>query len=267
MLEYYLSPLQFDEYLEMKGKKPEMLPLHDIFKMKKRYVEDTEEFLRKGSFPEIIHMDKKMAINYIRTSTIEKIVFDDIPYTFHIEYPSKLYDLLKLCATNYSHLFTEVNFAEAIQISRHALSDHLLYLQKAYLVDVLYPKGSFQKALKKQKKIFVKTASIYNALSESPAIGQAVETAVHDKIDDRKTMFYRDAQKREVDFISNLPIEVKYQSTITTRDIENLLYYMKRYKAKEGLVITKDLFDEKEIEGKTIRYIPLDVFLLNIGTK
>jgi predicted AAA+ superfamily ATPase len=30
----------------------------------------------------------------------------------------------------------------------------------------------------------------------------------------------------------------------------------------EGIVITKDLFDERMVKGKKIIYIPLDVFLL-----
>ncbi len=267
MMEYYLPPLRFEEYLEMKGKKPEILQIQEIFKMKKRYAEEVEEFLKKGSFPEIVNMDEETAIKYIRISTIERIVFDDIPYIFHIEHPSKLYDLLKLCATNSSFLFTEVNFGEALQMSRNTVSDYLLYLQKAYLIDILYPKSSFQKALKKQKKIFVKTGSIYNALSEAPTIGQAAETAVYDKLydkfDQKKLTFYRDPQRREVDFIFlKLPIEVKYQSTITTKDIENLIYYLSKNKLNKGIVVTKDLFDEKKIEGKIIDYIPLDVFLL-----
>jgi len=113
-------------------------------------------------------------------------------------------------------------------MSRHAVSDYLLYLNRAYLADVIYPAGSFQKALKKQKKAFVKTASVYNALAESPSDGQAAETAVYDKLSAKKVQFYRDPQKHEVDFVCGLPIEVKYQSTITSADSANLLYYMKK---------------------------------------
>jgi predicted AAA+ superfamily ATPase len=264
LMECYLPPLTFKEYLELKGERPEEIPLSKIFKVKKRYVDESEEFLKKGSFPEIVNMDEKTASYYIRTSTIEKIIFDDIPYIFHVEYPSKLYDLMKLCSNNSSCLFSEVNFSEALQISRHTISDYLLYLKEAYLIDILYSEGSFQKALKKSKKIFVKTASIYNSLSENPNVGQSAETAVYDKINFyiKKLVFYRDAQKREVDFVFYLPIEVKYQSTITTRDIENLIYYLKKRKIDEGIVITKDLFDERIVEGKKIIYIPLDVFLL-----
>lgn len=263
LLTYYLPPLQFDEYLEMKGRSPEKKPLKNIFKIKKRYEEEAREFLRMGSFPEILKMDEKTAVDYIRTSTVERIVFDDIPSTFRIEHPSKLYDLVRLCATSSSRLFTEVNFAEALQISRHTIFDYLLYLGKSYLVDVLYPIGSFHKALKKQKKIFVKTASIYNALAENPTIGQAVETAVYDKLSEEKISFYTDPQKREVDFIWNVPVEVKYQTVITSRDTQHLLYYMKKFKKKTGLVITKDLFDEREIDGRRVLFLPLDVFLLS----
>ncbi len=263
MLEHYLPPLQFDEFLEMKGVSPEKsIGLADVFSTKKRYSEELGEFFKKGSFPEIVKMDEETAIKYIRTSTVEKIVFDDIPSAFGIENPSKLYDLLKLCATSSGGLFTEVNFAEAVQMSRSAVSDYLLYLNKAFLVNVLYQSGSFQKALKKQKKIFVKTASMYNALAENPSIGQAAETAVFDKLSSLNPSFYRDAQKREVDFVTPIPIEVKFRSSVTTQDTDNLVYYLDKHKKNSGIMVTKDMFDEKQIGGKRISFIPLDVFLL-----
>ncbi len=37
---------------------------------------------------------------------------------------------------------------------------------------------------------------------------------------------------------------------------------MNEKKKKEGVIVTKNLFDEKTIDGKTIKYIPLGVFLL-----
>ena len=262
MMEYYLPPLGFDEFLEMNGKSPETSTLKDIFKTKKRFMEDVPEFMKKGSFPEAIKMDDAIAMQYIKTSTIEKIIFDDIPSIFKIEHPSKLYDLFRLCSTNSSRLYTEVNLGEALGMSRHAVSDYLLYLNKAYLADTIFPKGSLQKAFKKQKKIFVKTASIYNATADNPNSGQSAETAVYDKISAQSPMFYRDPQKREVDFITSYPIEVKYQSVITNDDTHNLLYYMRERKKDFGMVVTKDLFDEKEIDGKRIMFIPLDVFLL-----
>ncbi len=266
MLEFYVQPLQFSEFLEMKGKGPQkIISLEEAFSVKRRYQEELEVFLKKGSFPETVSntFDEKTAANYIKTSTIEKIVFDDIPYIFKIEHPSKLYDLLKLCATNSSRLFTEINLSEALQLSRHAISDYLLYLKKSYLVDILYAKGSLQKTLKKQKKIFVKTASIYNALAENPTVGQAAETTVYDKLGQQKITFYRDEQKREIDFLADMPIEVKYQSTITSEDTKQISYYMEKHKKTQGMVITKDLFDEKTVDGKKITFVPLDVFLLS----
>ncbi len=261
LFEYYLPPLRFGEYLEMCGKKPERIV--EPFKAKKRYADELERFFINGSFPEICRMGPGVARGYIRKSTVEKIVFEDIPMTFNIEHPSKLHDLAILCATNSSNLFSEVNFAEALQMSRHAVSDYLFYLGQAYLIGIIYPIGSFQKALRKQKKMFLKSASLYNALAENPTIGQAAETAVYDKLNGMGQLaFYRDPQKREVDFIQKIPIEVKYQSTIISEDMRTLLYYMQTHGNKKGILITKDVFDEKTVDGKTILLIPLDVFLL-----
>ncbi len=157
LFECYVPPLRFAEFLEMCGKQPERLSLADAFNMRKRHGTEAEEFMLKGSFPETVGMDTATALSYMRTSTVEKIVFDDIPSVFRIEHPAKLYDLLRLCATSSSRLFSESGFAEALQINRHTVADYLLYLSKSYLTDAVYPVGSFQKVLKKQKKIFVKT--------------------------------------------------------------------------------------------------------------
>ncbi|MEW5955467.1 MAG: ATP-binding protein [Candidatus Micrarchaeota archaeon] len=263
MLEFYLPPLQFGEYLELKGETPERISFDKVFKARKRWRDHLSDFFWRGSFPEIVDFDRETAAAYIRGSTVEKIVFDDIPSIFRIENPSKLYDLLRLCATNSGALFTESNFAEALQMSRHAVSDYLLHLNKAFLADVVYPTGSFQKALKKQKKVFVKTASIYNAVAENPSDGQAAETAAYDKLSRCKTEFYRDALQREVDFVcGQAPLEVKYQSTITGDDVRNLVYYLEKRGLKNGIVVTKDFFDERKIGDKNISCVPLDVFLL-----
>jgi predicted AAA+ superfamily ATPase len=261
MLDHYVPPLQFDEYLELQEMRPEPVSIDAPF-ASRRYETELAGFLKKGSFPEIVNFDDSTAREYIRSSTVERIIFEDIPSVFHIENPAKLYDLFKLCAANSGRLFTEVGFAEATQMSRHTVADYLLYLEKAYLAGILYPLGSFQKALKKQKKIFVKSASIYNALSDLPEPGRAAETAVYDKLGKDGLSFYRDAQKREVDFLAPVPVEVKYQSTITSPDLQNLLYYMEKRKEKKGIVVTKDLFDERTIGGRKIVFIPLDVFLI-----
>lgn len=261
LAEHYLPPLQFDEFLSLTGRTPPT-PQADPFKIRGRYEEELARFLVQGSFPEIARMDEADAMAYIRSSTVEKIVFEDIPAAFKVEHPSKLYDLMRLCAANSGRLYTEVNFAEALQMSRHAVSGYLFYLDKAYLASTLFPEGSFQKALKRQKKIFVKTASIYNALAESPTAGPTAETCVYDKLCSEKLAFYRDAQQHEVDFIAGEPVEVKYQSVITSDDVKNLLYFMRKSKAGRATVVTKDLFDQRTVEGKTIAYVPLDVFLL-----
>lgn len=262
MVERYIPPLQFTEYLSLIGKEPEKFSLEDAFKKAKRHETELAHFLNAGSFPELAAKEDIAPAEYIRSTTVEKIVFDDIPSIFRIENPSKLYDLLRLCLTNSSHLFTEINFAEALQMSRHAVSDYLLYLEKAYLIDVIYPGGSMQKALKKQKKVFARTASIYNAVADNPNIGQAAETAVYDKLSVSKPSFYRDAQKREVDFISSFPIEVKFQSTIVRSDLDNLIYYAKTRNLKKAILVTKNLFDEKDYDGIRVTYLPLDVFLM-----
>jgi predicted AAA+ superfamily ATPase len=63
-----------------------------------------------------------------------------------------------------------------------------------------------------------------------------------------------------VDFLDGLtPIEVKIKEKIEKEDARWVEYFMEKYKAKEGYIITKNF--EKKING--INFIPLWKFCFN----
>lgn len=55
-----------------------------------------------------------------------------------------------------------------------------------------------------------------------------------------------------------MPIEVKYQNRIYNHDLKNLLYFMDVYDLIFGVVVTKNLFEQRE----KILCIPAWMFLL-----
>ena len=75
--------------------------------------------------------------------------------------------------------------------------------------------------------------------------------------------YFRDKQKHEVDIILEIngrtvPIEVKYQNHIYNHDLKNLLYFMDVHNPIFGVVVTKNLFEQRG----DILCIPAWMFLL-----
>ncbi len=263
MFEYHVPPFQFDECLAKEGKAQ---AASSIWKMRAHDAE-LPQFLMAGSFPEIHGETPEAARKYV-SSLADKAVFEDIPNRFGIEHRAKLADLLKYCATFSASLYSESGISSTLGMGRSAVSDYISYLSQSYFAGVLLGEGSFASALRKTKKLFVSCPSLYWALSDSYSEGASAEVAVYDRLCawGEAPRFYRDYQKREVDFIvRGVPIEVKFRNQIGAQDYSALLYYMERKKAAFGIMVTKSAFDEKKIKGRRILQIPLSAFLCARG--
>ena len=257
--EVTVPPLQYHEFLELKYRVKPLRSFDEIFKEYRRK-SFLSEFFVKGSFPEIVDFDSKLVKNYVN-GLVDKVVFEDIPSVFNIKYREKLYHLLKYCAEYSCSLINEYSTAGVLGINKTTVSEYLFYLSKSFVVSLLYTEGSLAKKFRKMKKVYLSNASMYNALSENAGIGCSAETSVFDKLRNG-LYFYRDAQKREVDFIyKGVPIEVKYSYSISKQDMKHILYYLKKKKKPYGIMLTKDYLDEVEKEDVKLYFIPLHLFL------
>ncbi len=258
MFEYYLPPFQFDEYLEKNGWRQK----ERLWNMQ-QMPEELPAFLSAGSFPEIHGESPAVARKYIETLA-DKVVYEDIPSRFGVEHRSKLSELLRYCASFSASMFSESQVANALGISRGTVSEYLSHLHQCYMCTVVLEEGSYARALQKSKKLFVSSPSLYWALADSYSEGAASEVAVFDRLVawGKQPKFFRDYQKREVDFIvDGIPLEVKNRSFIGNADFEPLLHFMKKKKGDFGIMVTRDRFDLKKMEGASILQVPLSVFL------
>ena len=86
-----------------------------------------------------------------------------------------------------------------------------------------------------------------------------------------KMFYWLDKNRNEVDVILTIrktliPIEIKYSNNISKKELKGILCFMKTYEIKKGLVITKDILKQQNIDGNVIYFIPIWLFLLNIYT-
>ena len=275
LMEYSLPPWQFDEFLAVTGKAERINRFPLVFdEIESAYLRwrgvgknSIVDFLRKGSFPELADTREEQEIKrYIKNTTIEKIVFEDIPSIFAVEDRSMLYNIMEYVAKESGSILKPSHLGEALEVSKDTVKKYLFYLHHAYLVELLPVEGSTIKSFRRPNKAYASCAPVSYALSDAYDESRLVETAVCDRIKNglshgRPTFFFRDAQKHEVDFTGPVVVECKWKSTITGDDLKHLWYYMEKRNLTNGIVVGKE-FEVKKRGDKKIFILPLPFFLL-----
>lgn len=268
MINYTLEPIGFDEYLELKKIKDEKLNLNlRNPKCLSQFQNELDGFLIKGSYPELAEIDDNTIIRqYIRNSTLDKMIFEDIPDIFNVTYKSKLMNLFEYISNYSGDFFQEKSLAGLIGLNEALTSEYIKYLEESYLVKRIYTEANYEKKYRKNKKFFVASPSIYRNITEKFSEGKLLETAVFDKLRKLNPLTYRNEQKKEVDFIIKagdykFAIEVKSASKIPNIDLGNLIYYLDNSKNATGILIYNGDYDEITIKGKKIYFVPIPTFL------
>lgn len=259
--EFILNPLSFEEFLIFKGKRE--------FTKKKKLFEESikKEFIayQKRQFIEIINETEERITRYTRMM-IEKIVFQDIPKIFHIDQPELLLKILKIVASNPGMLSDYESLSNELGINRVTLSSYFFYLEESFLIKKLY---NFSRNMitseKKMKKFYLETTSFFPFLNNGVEETKLVENLIISLLNAK--FFWRTPQKYEVDMVVKnktiLPIEVKYTNNVGKKDLKGLLKFMDKFNVNNGVVISKDLKQEKRVGKKKISIIPAWLFLLN----
>jgi len=287
IFDFYLPPLTFREFAWLNGfeaEKPSMdygslRQAYESNLHKKSTIEELfRQYILKGAFPEMAReTDIDIIKNYVRSSVIDKIIFEDIPEVFGVKHKDLLYAILEYCAKETANLLDVTKLANTLDANYHTVKTHLFYLQNSFVLDLLYNhSGSIAKQLRKNKKVHIAHPAItiammrYNPdiLEATEVIGRYVETIVfqHAKISCERTAFWRTPQKEEVDLLmldgGPLPVEVKYKSRVDASELKPLKKLMDKTGAEKGIVATRDLLEEKKEGGKTILFVPAWLFLL-----
>jgi len=280
---FILPPLSFREYLRLKGVTvgttgippsndyPAMERLYQECLTRKEYFEqEFIEYLYKGAFPEIVQeMDGTVIRNYIHDLVVKKIVYRDIPSIFEVRRPDILLGLFRYASSTSSQLFDIQTLARHFGVHAETVANYLWYLQSAFLIRTAESySASPAKRARRNKKLYVVHPAIACATLGydrqqliEPVLGPYVETLFTSQY------FWRDRYKREVDVVYEtrdglLPVEIKYQSSITTSDTKNLRYFIEEHHVPLGILITKNVMERQSRDEKEIFCIPAWLALL-----
>jgi hypothetical protein len=155
-----------------------------------------------------------------------------------------------------------------------SVKDYVEYMQQSFLLFELY---KYDFSLKKQyvsdKKIYVIDNGLRNniAFYFSSDKGRLLENLAFLELKKRgkEIYFYKDSgecdflvkEKNKITEAIQVSYEISSEET-RTREEDGLVEAMKRFKLKQGLILTQSEEKEKEAEGLKITYLPMWKWLL-----
>lgn len=294
IFEILLLPLSLRDYAALLGKNEisgfyqnlnfeDLMTKHALELL--RYEEEGRILLNKyllyGGFPEAIYNENILLWQEkLISDVMRKVLFRDLAELYNVRIPSKLEELFVNIAANTSETFSYSSLSRNLGISIEAVINYVSYLEGAYLIGELrlYSKTA-EKSLRANRKYFVMDCGLRNAVVRTMTItgeniGLLVESVIQKHLyvyanaRGMSVSYFR--EKGEVDIILHsrdviVPIEVKYQSSISKADYKGLFSFMEKFKIDKGVLVTRDLLDTYEVKGKLIRLIPAWLFLMIIS--
>ncbi len=262
LFEFKIKQLSFKEFLSFKEIKIDNPKLYA-----KELETQFKEFLISGGLPELVDKtDKEFIRKYIKESIINSVIFKDIPTLYPVKDPAVLESILNIFIDNPGQIIDINKLSIDLNLFRHTVSAYLRYLEDSFLLIKLYNFSKNKRTSeRKLKKFYPSICSIYLSYQDTADYASKVfENMVVIQTDAK--FFWRDAYKNEVDIVlavdDILPIEVKYGSDL---DTTGLKIFMHKFKAKNGLIISKN--EEKHLQNEKIDIIPAYRYFYGIETK
>lgn len=250
-LSYELFPFSYSEFLKFFNKKPG----------KKSYY----DFLYKGGFPEFLREDDFTRLHEL----LNDVLMRDIVNRFGIKNTSILKKLAIHLLSNVGKEFSANSLKKMLKVkSVQSVLDYISYLEDSYLIFTI-PKFSY--SYKKQQVNPKKIYSIDNGLSYSNSVSfskdedKMLENGVFLNLRRRYKEIFYFQDKGECDFlikdrekiIQAIQVCYKFDDENQEREVKGLLEALKKFKLKEGLVLTYNQEDEMEINNKKIIVKPV----------
>ena len=291
----FLSPLSFREYVTCTEKSSPTMHLSFIDNLtpmvtttaqliaeQQRLEPLLQKYLLWGGFPAQLSQIYNISSwqNALRQNYVSLTIYKDVLSRYEVRDPRILEDLLLLVAEKTTLPLSYDSIAKSFHLTLETTRTYLNYLEAAGLIITCeYFTKNILKQARRNKKFYAidpgfnAALNYENTLSDTIA-SKNVETAVailllrylqqttgllHPRL------FYW-KEKHEVDFIIKfaetiIPVEVKYTKELNTNDLEGLIEFMEIFSLQKGIVVTKNVCEQRKIEKKDIYCIPASLFL------
>ncbi len=265
-----VRPFSFLEFLKLKEvniKKEMIYKTETKIEIKKYF----EAYLTRGGMPEyIIYNDPELL-----TRVYEDTVLKDIAVRYKIDNVAVLRELYSFLINNVSNKFSYNSLKKFTSIrSVNTIKKFISYLEETYFAKTINKFDySYKKQIVNNKKFYVLDNGFIGVLSKklTKDYGWLLENLVFNCINNKQEVFYY-SEKTECDFLIVKNKEIKQAIQVChelneknrEREIEGLGEAMKKFKLREGLLLTNSQEEELKLDGKKIVIKPVWKWLLRL---
>ena len=262
ILDFFIKPLSFGEFLEMNGK--DLAKIKESPDLWKRDVLPLfYRYIKHGMFPELVaEEDEEFARKYILNNVIDRIIYKDLPEEFGIKDVELLKTLVYVLGKNPGAITNYKSIAKNLGRDQRTIANYFEYLEFGLLIKFVFNyRGSPMASARKLKKTYFSTPNIIFAFN--PEVNRVLPIMLENLIacETGANFFYRNGF--EVDFI--IPenckldaIEVKK----TEKDINQIKKFREKFAGKARNAVIVDM--EKERKTDNVATIPAWKFLLHL---
>lgn len=247
-----VEPLSFEEYLQLTNSKIE-LAKQQLWQ--EEIIKEFENYLQKP-FPEIVTMTELRLIKtYIKDNVIEKVVRVDLTEKFKNVNEDLLLKLIELIYGKPGMYLNYDELSKDLGISKKTLLQHMYYLEFAYVIRKI---RNFRPSTRSVSRKMQRAYPYHWALGFGWTGKVDAETVVATLLDAR---YYWREQQKEIDFLVGekymLPVEVKEGIRLDHSELRNMSYFLRKFKAAEGVVISRGAEEKIAWGDLTFKKIPL----------
>jgi hypothetical protein len=267
-LKFELYPFSFREFLEFHKfsiKKNQTTEEKSLLKRK------LDQYMEFGGFPEIIVSGDKEELKQL----YQDVLIKDLLVRFKIRETKGFRDIALYLLSNISLPVSYNGTKSLLGIkSVTSVKNYVDFFEEAYLFYSLFKFDySVRKQIINDRKIYCVDSGIVNAVAFrfSENLGRIMENLVFVELKRRGVDMFYYKGKKECDFLVRSGMKVTEAIQVAysladpkteKRELDGLLEVMEKFKLKTGLIIASDKEEERRIDGKTIKIIPLWKWLL-----
>jgi predicted AAA+ superfamily ATPase len=243
----------------------------DIFQ--KEFTPLLSEYLTFGGYPAVIKTGDFETKRTILKNIYDTYVSKDVVEFLKISDAFKYRCIVKALAALNGKLLNYNELGSTCQSYYKEVKRTISILSETYIIQLIRP---FHKnpvtELKKNPKIYFLDLGLrnyiinnFNPLEKRADAGALMENFVllslKNAFPDETINFWRTTAKAEVDFILRLddeliPIEARYQTFQKPKISRSLRSFIKTYKPKRALVVTKNFWRYEKVENSTVMFVP-----------
>lgn len=294
MLNFYLYPFNFREYLRAKNKRMEAAYVDksarllgwlrgdekaDFSSGKDIFCEELssefERFCIWGGYPAVVLAQAEPERKKLLSDIFNNYMLKDIKTLFELATERGLFLLAQYLSTQIGSTVVYQNLGQVSGLGYRNLKKHISLLEETFICSPLRPFfKNRQKELSKNPKIFFMDMGFRNHLVENTNglqkrsdAGAVIENACFIRLKELfegidKINFWRTKAGAEVDFILHaaggiIPIEVKYANFSSAKAPRGLVSFINSFNPARAMVLTRDFWGSAVIKNTRILFAPV----------